>query len=429
MLVDLERHHPIDLLPDREAATVIAWLKAHPDVDLVSRDRASAYAQAVKKGAPQAQQVADRWHLLANLRETIMALLKRKWSSLPKETAAKTDQLSEEPQADTSQETEALVALMNKPRAQEEPMLDPERDIALFKRDSAREKQFHAPNQHVLAQQQVSRAKRLAAFEEVHALHQQGLSIRTIARSLGFSRQRVRYYVQMESFPETAPYSRSPVKSKLDPFVPYVLKRWHEGEYNGTQLYREIRDQGYSGSRPLVGLLIADLRRLLPPPEGSPRAWMRKARPTTSPRMDTPKPPVRTPPRRQLSPREVSWWYMLPPEKLTERQRTQLLEVCQAGTDLHQAYELTQEFVTMIKEHKVSCLQDWMTCAEHSGVAALKGFAKGLRRDYAAVSAALSSPWSQGQVEGQITRLKLLKRHMYGRAKFDLLRLRVLHAA
>jgi len=120
---------------------------------------------------------------------------------------------------------------------------------------------------------------------------------------------------------------------------------------------------------------------------------------------------------------------MLAPEQLTERQQSQLKQVCQVGSDLHLAYELTQEFVAMIKERKVSCLEGWLKRAEQSGLAALKGFARGLRRDYAAVSAALSSPWSQGQVEGQITRLKLLKRQMYGRAKFDLLRRRVLHAA
>src|SRR5215470_10305340 len=91
---------------------------------------------------------------------------------------------------------------------------------------------------------------------------------------------------------------------------------------------------------------------------------------------------------------------MPPPEQLTERQQSQLREVCLAGTDLHHTYELTPEFVAMIKERKVSSLQDWITCAEHSGVAALKGFAKGLHRDEAAVAAALSSAWSQGQVEG-----------------------------
>lgn len=416
-------------LPLREAATVIAWLKAHPEIDIVSRDRARTYAQAVKKGAPHAQQVADRWHLLANLRETILAELWRKRTSLPKEAVAKADQLSEEPQADPSQETEALVALMRTPRVEEEPVLDRESHSSPFKRDTTREKWFHAPSPQVVAQSQISRAKRLAAFEEVRELHQQGLSIRTIARSLGLSRQRVRHYLQVENFPEAASRPRSPVKSKLDPFVPYVLKRWNDGEFNGTQLYREIRDQGYTGSRPLVGLLIADLRRMLPPPAGSPRAWLRTGTPTAYPTVSTPKPPVRTPPKRRLTPREVSWLYLLPPEQLTERQRSQLREVCQAGTELHLAYELTQEFVVMLKERKVSCLESWLKRTEQSGLPALKGFVRGLRRDYGAVSAALSSPWSQGQVEGQITRLKLLKRHMYGRAKFDLLRLRVLHVA
>jgi transposase len=103
--------------------------------------------------------------------------------------------------------------------------------------------------------------------------------------------------------------------------------------------------------------------------------------------------------------------------------------VCQAASDLHRAYELTQDFVKMVKERKKDCLEPWMKRAQQSGLPALKGFARGLRRDYSAVAAALSSPWSQGQVEGQITRLKLLKRHMYGRARFDLLRRRVLHAA
>lgn len=120
---------------------------------------------------------------------------------------------------------------------------------------------------------------------------------------------------------------------------------------------------------------------------------------------------------------------MLPPEQLTEWQRSQLREVCLTGDDLHLAYELTQELVAMIKQRKVSCLEEWLKCAEQSELPAFKGEALGLRRDYSAVSAALSSVWSQGQVEGQITRLKLLKRKMYGRAKFDVLRLRVLHAA
>lgn len=276
-------------------------------INIVSRDRASAYAQAVKKGAPHAQQVADRWHLLANLRETILALLKRKRSSLPTEPVEQADPLSEEPQADLSQETETRVTVMQTPRADQELMLDPESQQTPFKRDTAREKWFHAPRPQVVGNRQISRAKRLATFKEVRELHQQGLSIRTIARSLGLSRQRVRRYLQVESLPETTPRPRSPVRSKLDPFVPYVLKRWNEGEFNGTQLYREIRDQGYTGSRPLVGLLIADLRRTLPPPEDTPRTWMRRGTPSAYPTVNIPKPPMRPPPQRRLTPQEVSW--------------------------------------------------------------------------------------------------------------------------
>jgi len=204
-------------------------------------------AQAVKKGAPYAQQVADRWHLLANLREAIMAELLHKRSSLPKEAAELADHLAEEPPADPSQETEALVNVMGPPRAEEEPILDRESQSTPFKRDTAREKWFHAPNPQIVAQSQFSRAKREAVFEEVRELHQQGLSIRTIARSLGLRGPRVRHYLHVESFPEAAPRSRAPVKSKLDPFVPYVLKRWNQGEFNGTQLYREIREASLHG--------------------------------------------------------------------------------------------------------------------------------------------------------------------------------------
>jgi len=253
--------------------------------------------------------------------------------------------------------------------------------------------------------------------------------VRTIARELGMSRARVSTFIQAETFPEQAPRPRKGREGKLDPFVPYVLKRWQEGEYNGTQLNREIQEQGYRGSRPLVALLIADLRRMQPPPTATKRTWVRKARPALDdPTFGKPSPPP-PPKRKRLTPSQVAWLFVCRPHKLTERQRKQLEIVCQAGFDLQHAYELAQEFVTMVTQQQAEVFEAWVQRAEHSGITSLQGLAKGLRRDSAAVTAALTLPWSQGQVEGQITRLKLLKRHMYGRANFDLLRLRVLHAA
>ena len=313
--------------------------------------------------------------------------------------------------------------------AEQGPKPSPDGSIASFVRDTQREKWFHMPSQAALAHSQASRTRRLARFEEVRALHQQGLSMRTIARELGMSRAKVSTFLQAETFPEQAPRPRKGVVSKLDPFVPYLLKRWQEGEYNGAQLYQEIRDQGFTGSRPLVRRLIADLRRMHPPAPGTRRSWVRKNRAV----LDDPtfgQPPSPPPPqRKRLTPSQVAWLFVCQPHKLTERQRKQLEIVCQAGRDFQQVYELAQEFVTMLTQQQAEVFEAWVQRAEHSGIASLGGLAKGLRRDAAAVTAALTLPWSQGQVEGQITRLKLLKRKMYGRAKFDLLRRRVLHAA
>ena len=305
----------------------------------------------------------------------------------------------------------------------------PDASLATFVRDTKREKWFHAPSQATLARSQASRTRRLARFEQVRALHQQGLSMRTIARELGMSRAKVSTFIQAETFPAQAPRPRKGMRSKLDPFVPYILKRWQEGEYNGAHLYQEIRDQGFTGSYSLVRRLIADLRRMHPPAPGTKRTWVRNDRPVLDdPTFGQPS-PLPALQRKRLTPSQVAWLFVCRPHKLTERQRKQLEIVCQAGDDFQQVYELAQEFVTMLTQQQVEGFEEWVQRAEHSGIASLKGLAKGLRRDAAAVTAALTLSWSQGQVEGQITRLKLLKRQMYGRARFDLLRRRVLHAA
>ena len=143
----------------------------------------------------------------------------------------------------------------------------------------------------------------------IKEMYRKGISISEIARRTGRDRKTIRQMVTAPLI--AAPKSRKQQPRKIDPYVPYLESRITDGVLNAhvkrdfakslltAKLYREIRDQGYTGSRPLVGLLIADLRRLLPPPEGSPRAWLRKGTPTAYPRLRTPKPPVRTPPKRR----------------------------------------------------------------------------------------------------------------------------------
>jgi transposase len=131
----------------------------------------------------------------------------------------------------------------------------------------------------------------------------------------------------------------------------------------------------------------------------------------------------------RLSPTRASWLCVSKPEKLDEKQRQQVEHIRKGHHDLDTAYQLSQTFVLMLSERRDKDLDEWLVQAQHSGIAELKSFAQGIRRDYAAVRAAFSSPWSNGQVEAQVNCLKRKPRLMFGRAKFDLLRLRVLHAS
>jgi len=140
---------------------------------------------------------------------------------------------------------------------------------------------------------------------------------------------------------------------------------------------------------------------------------------------ELPPPPQFT---RRMSPTRASWLCVSKPAKLDEKQRQQVEHIRKGHADLETAYQLSQAFVLMLAERREADLDEWLVQAQHSGIAELKSFAQGIRRDYAAVRAAFSSPWSNGQVEAQVNRLKLIKRQMFGRATFDLLRQRVLHA-
>ena len=263
----------------------------------------------------------------------------------------------------------------------------------------------------------ISRDKRYARYEEVMALHRTGMGQRAIARTLRISRQVVQRFVTSPAFPERAEGTGQRPKStcKLAPYLLYLRERWTSGIHKGSQLYREIKARGYTGSRSLLGHLIAQWRTELPP----------------KPRQGKPRKPrliAQRPGQRRLSSRSAAFLMILPSEKLTTQQRQQVVDVCQGSSELCTAYLLSQEFVTLLKEHQAEGLDGWLKRAKESQVTELNSFANGIVRDYAAVKAACSLPWSNGVVEGHINRLKFLKRQMFGRAHLDLLRVKVLHA-
>lgn len=409
LFVDLEAHQPIDLIPERSAEAVEQWLQAHPGVEVITRDRSNEYAEGASRGAPHAIQVADRFHLLQNVREMLQRLLDGHQDALVAATQEPTPPLS------------APLALSAEAALPADPVPVPAPPLVMeAPRDLPPEAPAPVPLLAKAAQRsQQRRERRYRRYTAVRELRAQGLSLRAIAAQLQLSRKTVRQFALAEQFPERA--SRRAVRSKLDPFIPYLEQQLAAGQDNAMQLWRELRDHHrYTGSRALVSRWVAQHRQLVRVPEVTTPPRRRRGRPPA---------PVPTPtpaPQRRVSARQAAWLLVRRPEELEVDDQHLVERLCQQAPCLDTAYHLAQDFIHMVRERQAEGFETWLLRATASGIAEIQSFAAGLERDKAAVVAALSLPFSNGQVEGQVNRLKLIKRMAYGRAKFDLLRRRVL---
>jgi transposase len=254
---------------------------------------------------------------------------------------------------------------------------------------------------------------RVARYEEVWTLHAQGLGIRAMARQLGISRNTVKRFLAAEVFPEQA--TRGTTTSILDPYKPYLQQQVAAGAHNARQIWEERRTQGFPGSATLVRQYVATLR------------VGRRGRGNRTPQHPAPSDTTAPPPKpRRLSAWRAAWLLLCPDTHRTPEQHAQVERLLTASTELATAHPLAQDFGTLIRKRQRDTLNDWLKRALESGVDELVSFAQGIQQTYAEVAAALELPWSSGQVEGQINRLKTIKRQMYGRAGFALLRAMVL---
>lgn len=374
ILVDLERHRVVDLLPDREAATLANWLNRHAGVEIITRDRAAAYAEGARLGAPAAIQVADRWHLLKNLTEVIERFLQTKHPDL--RLAAK-------------ESRKQVVAPT--PVASEATKRPPSK-LALWNE------------------------RRQARYEEVRQFWQQGATIKRLAEQFGMHRRTVRLFIRSESYPERLkPRSRT---SQLDRHLEYLAQRWAEGCHSAAALYRELRPRGFRGSQSLVRHYVAQWRSALPPELQRARRGPETTKPTVTGRKKLIVP----------SPRSTAWWLLQQPGKLEVEQQAYIQRLCETSPEVADVQQLAQRFARFVRGRKAQEFAPWLEEAAKSSSQEVKGFVTGLKRDQAAVEAALTYAWSNGQTEGQVNKLKNLKRQMFGRANFDLLKARVLAA-
>jgi transposase len=401
ILIDLETGQPVDLLPDRRAETLAHWLQEHPGVEIISRDRSGSYAEGARKGAPEAQQVADRWHLLHNLMEAFENCLDQQRTALHATVESLQNQGEEAPGAPLPV-PEAAEQEAAEPEAAEPEAAEPETVPAAAAPEPA------PPLTRAEQERERRRNHRLACYEEVLRLHQEGYSDVAIAELTGKSRHTVRKYLRSDTFPEISRRQTPP--TSLSRYRAYLEKRWQEGCHNATQLWRELWGQGYRGGYDTVRKLVTSWRKRLP---AALRGTVGR-KPREGGRLEVP------------SPRTVAWWLFHPREKLEPEQlafREQLLTL---RPELQLARTLVQKFFALARNREGGHLEEWIAAVEESQIPALQRFAAGLRRDWEAVVAGLLLEWSNGPVEGHVNRLKLIKRQMFGRASFGLLRARVL---
>jgi transposase len=363
--VNLESRRVVDLLPDRKAETSAAWMRQHPDLMAVSRDRGGDYASAAAAGAPQAIECADRFHLLKNIGEALEDVLARHLSAARKHQV----EVALEEQAPAWRETREAR------RSQK-----PREGLSVYQQD------------------------RLARYHQMLALREQGMTQGAIAQQIGVSLTTVQRWVAAGTFPESR---RGQYVSRLDPYLPYLILRWEQGCHNMACLYRELVEKGYQGSYASVRDNL--VRRLPFDGRKTPASSSSKA-----PALPTP--------------RQAAFFFLRRPEKLSVSEQETLRKLCRIHPEVDQAYDLVQQFVQMLRSRTGEHLDAWLEQVERSNLPELQSTARGIEKDKDAVRNGLTWWINNGMVEGHVTKLKLIKRQGYGRAGFPLLRKRVLHA-
>lgn len=373
IIIDILTHRPLDLLGDRTSATLAAWLRDRPGVQVVCRDRAGAYAEGIRVGAPDAVQVADRWHLWHNLAEAVEKVVRQNH----------TDLRAPAPSAERTGTTDTTGDTVTAPDDTDDGTDDGTDDEPGCSTGPTR-----------LA------ARTRERFAAIHDLLGAGATVSAISQTLGLDRKTVRRFARAGSVTELQS-THSTRASILDDYTAHLRQRWAAGATDAVALTAEITALGYRGS-------VKTVRRYLQP--------LRSGQTTTP----SPLAPPTT--------REVTGWLTRHPDSLTEDERAARAAVLGRSPALRSTRDLVSEFAEILTQRRGHQLRGWMQRVDTDGAPALRSFATGLDRDLDAVTAGLTMPYSSGPVEGTVNRIKMIKRQMFGRANFDLLRKRVLLA-
>lgn len=380
VLLNMDTHQVLDVLDGREADTFADWLRAHPGIEVICRDRAGSYALGARQGAPDAQQVADRFHLLQDLGKAVEKTVIAHHAAL------------HDPDPEPAHREPAPTAASHLTESGADLAPPPAEPDGY--RDGAGQPRWLI-------------ARHTERYDAVQALLAKKMSLSAIGRELGLNRQTVARFARAESL-EQVLFKATHRASILDDFKPYLNQRWNQGVTNAAALHAEIKSRGWKGSAEAV------------------RAYLRQYRPNPTDDQQRPRqaPTTPAPPK----PRRVVRWIMTHPDHLRETEAEHLAKILDRSPELAATAGHVRAFATMLTERTGrQHLDDWLTAVRANPLPALHSLANGIERDHAAVLAGLTLPYSSGAVEGTICKIKFWKRLMFGRANLDLLRKMALH--
>jgi transposase len=383
VLVDMRTGDVVDLLPDRDAASFEAWLTAHPGAGIICRDRAGNYAEGARAGAPGAIQVADRWHLWHNLAEYAEKTVARHRGCLKDQPGGGEAGSTGAPGIADRQEQE--------PPGQELPgqaagaQVPPDGSLDACGRE----------------RRLVSRTRE--RYAEIRGRLDAGESLSAISRVTGLDRKTVQRFARAGSAEELLGKATSR-ESKLDKFTPYLHQRWNQGVTDAAALHAELQQRGWAGSEQTVRRYVRPFRQALAAPGPAP------AVPKT---------------------RQITRWLLTRPDHLQPDEQAQLDAIRARCPHIDALATHVTAFAEMMTARTGSRdLERWLAAVEADDRSGLRSLAIGIRHDQQAVTNGLTLHWNSGKVEGTVNKIKMIKRQMYGRAGFDLLRKRViLHPA
>jgi transposase len=379
VVVDMRTGDVIDLLPDREAATLEAWLTAHPGAAVICRDRAGNYAEGARAGAPDAVQVADRWHLWHNLAEYAEKTVAGHRGCLKNLPA------SDDADGGTDAPGTADGPVQEPPGQAGSAQVTPDGSLDACGRE----------------RRLVTRTRE--RYAEIRGRVDAGESLSAISRVTGLDRKTVQRFARAGSAGELLGKATSR-ESKLDKFTPYLHQRWNEGVTDAAALHAELQQRGWAGSEQTVRRYLRPFRQALAAPGPAP------AVPKT---------------------RQITRWLLTRPDHLQADEQAQLEAVRARCPHIDALAGHVSAFAEMMTARTGSRdLEGWLAAVEADDQSGLRSFATGIRNDMQAVINGLTLHWNSGRVEGTVNKIKMIKRQMYGRAGFDLLRKRVtLHPA